>query len=107
MSIRQVRAPEVAERLARGDALVLLDVRRHDEVVSASLDGSIHIPLDELADSLDELDPDREYVIYCHHGVRSISAAAMLQCAGIERVASMAGGIDAWSRLVDPRVPRY
>jgi rhodanese-related sulfurtransferase len=46
-------------------------------------------------------------VVYCHHGVRSLTGAFLLQRAGVGPVASLAGGIDAWSREIDPAVPRY
>lgn len=100
---------DLAARLERGDSLVLLDVRRHDERLHACIAGSLHIPLDELEDALDDedvIDPDTEYVVVCHLGIRSLSAAAMLVRVGI-RAWSLRGGIDAWSRLIDPAVPRY
>ena len=92
---------------ASGPAPLLLDVRRYDERETAIIGGCEHIPLDELEDRMDELDPAAEYVVYCHHGVRSLSAAAMLEAAGFTRPTSLRGGIDAWSVRIDPSVPRY
>jgi rhodanese-related sulfurtransferase len=60
-----------------------------------------------LIDRARELSATSPIVVYCHHGVRSLSGAAILQQAGFEKVASMRGGIEAWSLLVDPSVPRY
>jgi rhodanese-related sulfurtransferase len=54
-----------------------------------------------------EVEPDAEIVCYCHHGVRSLTAASILRQAGFGRAVSLAGGIDLWSRRIDPSVPRY
>jgi adenylyltransferase/sulfurtransferase len=86
---------------------LLLDVRRYDERELACIGGCDHIPLDELADRLDELDQSAEYVAYCHHGIRSLSAAAILEAAGFPSPRSLRGGIDAWSIRIAPDVPRY
>ena len=87
---------------------LLLDVRRDDEVAICSLPGALHIPLAELPDRLDELVPHEKKVIvvYCHHGVRSLSGAALLSAQGLAAT-SMRGGIEAWSREIDPAVPTY
>ncbi|MFA5582889.1 MAG: rhodanese-like domain-containing protein [Bacteriovoracaceae bacterium] len=83
-----------------------LDVRRDDEREIASL-GGVHIPLDQLQERFRELDPNtRPWVIYCHHGVRSLYAAQFLKLNGYDAL-SMRGGIDEWSRTIDPSVPRY
>ena len=67
------------------------------------------MPLGELSQCADELEPPPGALIvaYCHHGVRSLNAAVLLERMGYERVVSLAGGIDAWSLAVDPSVPRY
>jgi rhodanese-related sulfurtransferase len=101
-------APErLRDRLAEPNPPLLLDVRRHDEVAICSLPGAEHLPMDELSDRLSELDPARETVVYCHHGVRSLSVAVFLRNQGFRNVSSLSGGIDLWSALVDPSVPRY
>ena len=84
----------------------LVDVREPYEWEIARITGARLVPLGELAARLDELDPRREVVAYCHHGVRSQRAAALLEGAGF-RVRSLAGGIDAWAAEVDPAVRRY
>jgi rhodanese-related sulfurtransferase len=67
------------------------------------------IPLGELAHRLADVEPPpgATVVVYCHHGVRSLSGAAILEANGIGEAYSLAGGIEAWSTLVDPNVPRY
>lgn len=93
----------------RGDSIYLVDVRQPWEHELARLGDEILVPLDQLSDRADELAPPAGalLVTYCHHGVRSLNAAALLERAGHANVASLAGGIDAWSRLIDPSVPRY
>jgi len=91
---------------------LLLDVRQpwENELVKLAL--SFLLPLPELDERWEEVaaaqaQPDRLIVAYCHHGVRSLSAAAILETHGVGPVVSLAGGIDAWSRVVDPTLPRY
>lgn len=86
---------------------VLVDVREPMELAIAALPGATHIPLGQLAMRIDELDPDADTVVLCHHGVRSEAALAHLRHSGFTRARHLAGGIDAWSRDVDPSVPRY
>lgn len=100
---------EVASRL-RSDspALVLLDVREPWEIAKASIAGSRNIPMGELPSrALRELDPEEEIVVVCHSGVRSLKTTVWLRNQGFEKVQSLRGGIDAWSREIDPQVPRY
>jgi rhodanese-related sulfurtransferase len=87
---------------------LLLDVRRPDEHAICALPGALLVPLGELQERLDELDEHKHKVIvvYCHHGVRSLSGAAFLAQHGFAAT-SMRGGIEAWSREIDPTVPTY
>ena len=101
-------APEqLREKLAEPNPPLLLDVRRHDEVAICAIPGALHLPMDDLQDRLAELDPAKETVVYCHHGVRSLSVTVFLRNQGFRNVSSLSGGIDRWSALVDPSVPRY
>ncbi len=89
----------------------LLDVREPWEVALAPLavDGAtlLAIPMQQVPARLAELAPDRPVVCVCHHGVRSRHVGAWLERAGFDDVFNLAGGVDAWSREVDPAVPRY
>ena len=107
--IRQIHPQELHAKLVAGEPVVLLDVRQPEEYAICRLAGSELIPLGELVRRAGEVEvpPGASVVVYCHHGVRSLSGAAILHQAGIENVASLAGGIDAWSMLIDPTVPRY
>ena len=93
----------------RGDSIYLIDVRQPWEHELARLPDDILVPLDELAERTDDITPPAGALVvtYCHHGIRSLNAAAILAKLGHANVASLAGGIDAWSLLVDPAVPRY
>ena len=73
----------------------------------ASIRGARLVPLNTLPASISAIDPTREYVVHCHHGVRSRMAAEFLRAHGVSRVANLRGGIDAWSDEVDPSVPQY
>ncbi len=109
MPIREITVEELRDALSAGRAPVLLDVRSEGEHETVALPGSTLIPLPELSNRLDEIEDARgsEVVVYCHHGIRSRSGAAILVGAGFTDVASLRGGIDAWSLRVDPQVPRY
>jgi rhodanese-related sulfurtransferase len=87
---------------------VLLDVREPWEFATAQIAGSKSIPMGEIpARVFQELDPEAHIVAICHGGVRSLNVAVWMRNQGFEKVQSLSGGIDAWSREVDPAVPRY
>jgi rhodanese-related sulfurtransferase len=105
--ISQIQPAELKKMLDAGAPVLLVDVRQPEEHAYCALPGSVLIPLGELMARVEEVRPDgAAVVVYCHHGVRSLSGAAILHRAGIEAV-SLAGGIDRWSLTVDPNVPRY
>lgn len=101
-------SPELVREMAdAGEDFVLLDVRDDAEWEKAHLEGAIHIPLPELESRIGELEPSREVIVYCHLGDRSVDACLVLWNAGFRKVRNLTGGIDAWSELIDPSVPRY
>ena len=101
-------SPElVNEMIESGEDLILLDIRDDWEWEKAHLEGAIHIPLDELSGRMTELDPRSETIVYCHHGERSVDGCLVLWEHGFRKVRSLTGGIEAWSELVDPTVPKY
>ncbi|WP_173921378.1 ThiF family adenylyltransferase [Agromyces sp. Marseille-P2726] len=104
---RDMSAEEVAAELERDDAPLLLDVREPWEAEIASIPGSTLIPLGELGARAVELRGAASVIAYCHHGVRSARALDLLDAAGISNARHLAGGIEAWSRTVDPNVARY
>jgi rhodanese-related sulfurtransferase len=92
---------------AGGNEVVLLDVREHDELAMAAVDGALHIPMREVPARLGELDANKPLVVMCHSGGRSRRVAEFLKGNGFSNVFNLAGGIDAWSTQIDSRVPRY
>jgi len=98
---------ELHGRLIRGAAPALIDVRTPQEFAIARLAGARLIPLQELSTRIGELSSEDEMVVYCHTGQRSTYAAHWLREQGFSKARNLAGGIDAWSRTVDPSVPRY
>jgi rhodanese-related sulfurtransferase len=87
---------------------VLLDVREPWEHATAHITPSTLIPMNEVpARAFKELDEDQHLLVLCHHGARSLSVAAWLRNQGFDKAQSVAGGIDAWSRQLDPTIPRY
>jgi rhodanese-related sulfurtransferase len=106
--IPQIQPTELQALISSGRPVLLVDVRQPEEHAFCALPDSVLIPLGELMGRVEEVQPPEGalVVVYCHHGVRSLSGAAILQRAGVEAV-SLAGGIDRWSQTVDPGVPRY
>lgn len=105
--IRQISAPDLKAMIDSGRPFELFDVRTEDERALASIEGSRL--LDQKGyDYLLALDRDTPIVFQCHHGIRSQSAAEhCLHERGFRNLYNLRGGIDAWSLLVDPSVPRY
>ncbi len=103
----EISVEELREMRERGEKCLLLDVRQPWEHELARIQDDLLIPLDQLSARLAELDDAHLVVCYCHHGVRSLSAAAFLERNGVASVASLTGGIDAWSERIDAAVPRY
>jgi rhodanese-related sulfurtransferase len=106
-SVEEIEPLELKARLDRGERIEVLDVREQEEIAVASFPGATHIPMGDVPSRLTELDPDAHWVVVCHHGIRSAQVAMYLAHMGFERVANLAGGIDAWSLNADPRIPRY
>jgi adenylyltransferase/sulfurtransferase len=90
-----------------GRELLLLDVRTPLEHQTSRLDDSILVPLQMLPRRFEELDPNADIVVYCHHGNRSAHAVDFLRRMGYASSFNLAGGIDAWSKRIDPSVPQY
>ena len=103
----EISPRELAERLRAGDAIALLDVREPWEHAVASVPGARLLPLGQLERLAHTVAADRELVVLCHHGVRSAAAVEFLRGIGVRGARNLAGGIDRWSREVDPSVPRY
>lgn len=102
----QISVEDVKRKLDRGDAFTLLDCREDNERAHCKIEPSVHIPMKQTPDRLDELPKDKPVIVYCHHGMRSLQVAGFLLRSGYQ-AESMTGGIDAWSAKIDPAVARY
>jgi len=107
--MKQVTAPDLAAWLADSgrERPLLLDVREPWEYEKARIAGAQLVPMREVPNRLDQIDQDKEVVAICHHGGRSAQVAMFLEKAGYAKVHNLVGGVDAWSRTVDPTVPLY
>ena len=105
----EIDVQSVKELQDSDESFLLLDVRQDEEYATAKIDGSLLIPMGELGQRLDELEPyrDQRIVVHCHHGGRSMQVTEALRSRGFDQVQNMAGGIDAWSLQIDSSVPRY
>jgi rhodanese-related sulfurtransferase len=100
MAYLEITPSGAVERHLRGDA-VFVDVRTLPEWLGGHIPGALHIPLDELPSRIDELDPDRETLVICQHGVRSAAATQWLMQVGFERVINVQHGMSRWGGPVE------
>jgi len=100
-------ARELKERLDRGEPIVVVDVREPQEYQINRIPGSRLIPLGELPQRYEELDPEAAIVCQCKSGMRSAKATAFLRGIGFKNVRNLAGGILGWIDQVDPSQPKY
>jgi len=104
--VSEIDPLELKHRIDAGEQPLILDVREPWEIEASSIAGTLNIPMGDIPSRLTELDPDRETIVMCHHGVRSAQVAMYLARNGFARVLNLTGGIEAWSDI-DPAVPRY
>ena len=102
----QIQPREVKDRLDRGEKLLLVDVRQDWEHQTCRIDGAKLVPLSTIPANIGIFEEADEVVLYCHHGMRSLDAAAFLRQQGVN-ARSLAGGIERWSVEIDPKVPSY
>lgn len=105
----EINVHDTKSLLDSDNGIVLLDCREPKEHAFAHIEGSILIPMDEIADRVDELEDyqDGRIVVYCHHGGRSLQVVNWLRNHGFSMAQNLTGGIDVWSQEIDPLVPRY
>jgi len=104
----EITPEEVKAKLDADEDFILLDVREPWEFETARIDGAKLIPMGDVPSRAhQELDPEEQVVVLCHHGVRSMNVTVWLRQQGFEKAQSMRGGIDAWSRRIDGKVAMY
>ena len=107
MGFKTITPAQFEERRRGGEELLLVDVREPEEYELARVEGARLLPLSLFNEWAATLDPERETVFICHHGIRSAQVCAFLSRQGFTKIYNLAGGIDRWSTEVDPTVPRY
>lgn len=106
--MNEITVTELKARMDAGEDVQLIDVREQREYDHCKIEGSIHIPLGQIIQRMDELDPSREIVMQCKMGGRSAQAIMGLMQAGYTGpMSNLRGGITAWSNEIDPNVPKY
>jgi len=106
-AIPEMSVQELKRRLDASEPLTLIDVREPYEYEVARIEGAKLIPLGELSERLEEIASTPDVIVHCHSGGRSAQAVQMLREAGRQNAFNLSGGIDAWSKEVDPEVARY
>ena len=109
MSSIEIDCQQVRARREASEDLLLLDCREQQEWDHVHIEGATLIPMSEIQNRVTELEEhrDRDIVVYCHHGGRSLQVAQWLQQQGFSSVLNMTGGIDVWSQEIDSSLPRY
>ena len=106
----EISADQLKSILDTGDPPIrLVDCRENDEWHLCRIEGAELAPLSDFGGQIADWDPSdqRPIIVYCHHGMRSLQATQFLRAKGFAQTFSLAGGIDAWSTMIDPTLPRY
>jgi len=94
LGIKQLSPRELDQK----KGMMLLDVRTNKEYEGGHIPGSIHVPISEIGDKIKKLKKDKELVVYCQNGNRSIWAIKRLMGMGYKNLANLKGGYLAWKR---------
>lgn len=103
----EITPREVKSMMERGDKFLLIDVREKWEFETSWIEGAVLVPMREIPSNLAKFEEADNIVLFCHHGIRSLDAAAWLRSQDVAGAKSMAGGIDRWAVEIDAKVPRY
>jgi rhodanese-related sulfurtransferase len=104
----EITPAEVAALRQSGTPVRMIDVREPEEHAICHIEGAALIPMRTVPQHLQELDSEEGLlIVFCHHGMRSLSVVDWLRRQGVENCQSMSGGIDQWSLQIDAGVPRY
>lgn len=109
-AVLEISPAEAKTRLSGSNKTVLLDIREPEECALARLDTAEYIPMPLVPagfQRLEGLAGQGDLLVLCHHGVRSLQVVLWLREQGLQNCYSVAGGIDRWSRELDPAIPRY
>lgn len=102
-----ITATELKTKLDTGEQLLLLDVRESWEYELCSIEGSVNIEMQHIDKIENEIKPENETIVICHHGMRSFQVASYLESKGFTKITNLEGGVDAWARTVDTAMEQY
>jgi len=106
--MQQMTPTQLREHLERVETPpLLLDVRENWEFEICSIDNSLLIPMGQIPAKLDQINPDQEIVVICHHGIRSANVCRYLEHQGYEQMINLSGGVDAWAKDIDINMAVY
>ena len=105
--MQDITPKQLKSRLDAGEAIDIIDVREDWEVAQGMIANAIHIPMDDIPDAVDQISREKPVVVMCHTGRRSEQVALWMDTEGFDNVLNLVGGIDQWSREIDPSLPRY
>ena len=103
----EITVHELFKLLESDKKIQILDIREDSERDLASLKGTIHIKLNEIAQRYHEIDKNKNVFVMCHTGTRSQTVVKWLKSQGYEHSVNVLGGIDAWAALIDRSIRRY
>jgi len=103
----ELKAEELHTHMQNGSAPIILDVREDFELEISKIDGAMHIPMNQIPNRINELNPDVDYVVMCRTGVRSSQICEFLSNQNFQSVANLVGGINEWAKQIDPSMPVY
>lgn len=105
--MKQINVQELKQKLDRKDDFVLLDVREDFEREICKLTPDVHIPMNEIQERFHELPKDKEIVVYCRSGARSMNVCMFLQSQGFKSLQNLSGGILSWADQIDSSIQKY
>jgi len=105
--MQTITPDELKTKLDAGEKPVLLDVREAWEYALCSIQGSVNISMNHINQIQNELKPDNETVVICHHGMRSFQVDTYLEGNGFNQIANLEGGVDAWAKTIDTKMAQY
>ena len=107
VKVKEITVEEFRVKKESNGEILLIDVREPHEYEICNIEGSKLIPLGDIKEKSEELNPDAEIIVHCHHGGRSMKAATILKEKGFKNVVNLKGGIDEWAEKFDPEMARY
>jgi rhodanese-related sulfurtransferase len=105
--MRNLNSEQLQSHLQTEPELLLLDVREKWEFDICHIQTSENMPMGSIPDRLEELDAEKETIVICHHGARSLQVAHFLENNGFINVVNLDGGVDAWAKIIDPNMAQY